>query len=100
MESGKRFMAAVCGNDLMAIGAIRAFREKGLRIPEDVSVMGFDGIAMGRYITPALTTMEVDAKTFGEKAFDLLYTNMVQDTTGFYLNKLRLMEGESTARRR
>ena len=100
MESGKRFTAAVCGNDLMAIGAIRAFREKGLRIPEDVSVMGFDGIAMGRYITPALTTMEVDAKTFGEKAFDLLYTNMVQDTTGFYLNKLRLVEGESTARRR
>lgn len=100
MESGERFTAAICGNDMMAIGAMRAFREKGLRIPGDVSVIGFDGIDMGRYMTPALTTLVVDAKTFGEKAFDLLYTNMEQDTTGFYLNKLTLLEGESTARRK
>ena len=100
LETGKRFTAAICGNDLMALGAMRAFQEKGLRIPEDVSIMGFDGIAMDRYITPSLTTPRVNARTFGEKAFDLLYTNIVKDTTGFYLNKLTLVEGESTAARK
>lgn len=100
LDTGRTFTAAICGNDLMALGAMRAFQEKGLRIPEDVSVIGFDGIAIGRYLTPTLTTLMVNVKTFGEKAFDLLYTNIVKDTTGFYLNKLTLVEGESTARRK
>ena len=99
METEKHFTAAICGNDLMAMGAMRAFSEKGLRIPGDVSVIGFDGIAMDRYMAPSLTTLAVNARTFGEKAFDLLNTNILKDTTGFYLNKLTLVEGESTARR-
>lgn len=94
------FTAVICGNDLMAIGAMRAFYERGLHIPEDVSVMGFDGIDLSRYQMSSLTTMAVEAKTFGEKAFDLLYASMVYETTGFYSHKLKLIQGESTAPRR
>ena len=98
LDSGKRFTAAICGNDLMAIGAMRAFAERGLSVPRDVSVMGFDGIDIGRYLSVPLTTMAVDKKEFGEKAFELLYHNIVNNITGFYLNRLIFTEGKSTAR--
>ena len=96
LESKRRFTAVICGNDLMAIGAMRAFREQGRRIPEDVSVMGFDGITLGSYLSPSLTTMAVDAKAFGEKAFELLYTSMTQDKVEVYQSELTLWENEST----
>lgn len=84
----------------MAIGAMRAFFERGLRVPEDISVVGFDGIDLGRFQTPSLTTLAVDARDFGEKAFELLYASMTQETTSFYSSKLKLIQGESTAQRR
>lgn len=96
LKSGRPFSAAVCGNDLMAFGAIRAFREHGLRIPEDVSVMGFDGIQMGEYWDPPLTTMSLDKKEFGYKAFALLYNNIVNDNTGYSMIKLNFHKGGST----
>lgn len=99
VESGKPFTAAICGNDLMAIGAMKAFLDSGLRVPEDVSVIGFDGIDIGRYWSVPLTTLAVDERAFGETAFDLLYSNMSKGTTGFYLNELTFVEGKSTARR-
>ena len=94
------FTAVICGNDLMAIGAIRAFEEAGLRVPDDVSVMGFDGIEIGQYIRRPLTTMSVNREFFGRKVFDLLYNNIQNDVTGFFRNLLSLHEGESTAPRR
>lgn len=100
LDSGTPFTAVICGNDLMAIGAMRAFFERGLRVPDDISVIGFDGIDLSRYQTPSLTSLAVEAKTFGEKAFDLLYAAMTQETTGFYSNKLKMICGESTAQRR
>ena len=45
-------------NDLMAIGAIQALSEAGLKIPADISIMGFDGIEVGQYLTPPLTTVQ------------------------------------------
>ncbi len=98
LESGTPVTAVICGNDLMAIGAIRAFFERGLRVPEDISVVGFDGIELGRYQSPSLTTLAVEVNAFGEKAFDLLYAAMTKQTTGFYSNKLKLIRGESTGK--
>lgn len=97
MDSGRPFTAAICGNDLMAIGAIKAFHERGLQVPRQVSVMGFDGIGLGRYLSPTLTTMAINERTFGEKAFELLYNNIMTNTTGFYNNELTFEQGESTA---
>jgi DNA-binding LacI/PurR family transcriptional regulator len=49
--------AICCGSDIMAIGAIQAARQRGLRVPDDVSVVGFDGSALTAYLSPPLTTV-------------------------------------------
>ena len=98
LASGKKFTAVICLNDLMAMGAIAAFEDAGLNVPEDVSVMGFDDIMFARAWRPAITTMAVSKQEFGKKAFELLYTNIKQGTTGYYMSQLELKERESTAR--
>ena len=82
----------------MALGAMKALKARGLRIPEDVSVMGFDGISYGQYWEPTLTSMSMDKIQFGKKAFELLYTNMSRGSTGYFQNDLELVEGQSTAK--
>ncbi|WP_239451930.1 LacI family DNA-binding transcriptional regulator [Frondihabitans sp. PAMC 28766] len=57
---GPRVDAVFCFNDLLAIGAIRTLLAAGLRVPEDVAVVGFDDIEAGRYHTPSLTTVSPD----------------------------------------
>jgi LacI family transcriptional regulator len=58
LENNKELPTAMfCSNDEMAFGAIRAITEKGLRVPEDISVVGFDDIDMCKYITPSLSTV-------------------------------------------
>lgn len=69
---GDRVTAVACGNDEIALGAIRAFGERGLRVPEDVSVMGFDDSPIAAYSMPALTTMAQDFTSLGSAAFESL----------------------------
>jgi len=66
-------------NDLMAIGAMDAIREKNLRIPEDVSVVGFDNREVSNYVFPKLTTVEIDLKTIGYTAAQMV-TQKLNDT--------------------
>ena len=54
---GHKFSALYCTSDLVAMGAYKALNEAGVRIPEDVSVVGFDGISLGNFLNPPLTTM-------------------------------------------
>lgn len=98
IDSGRAFTAVICLNDLMAMGAIAALEDSGLRVPEDVSVMGFDDIVYARAWRPAITTMAVAKQEFGKKAFDLLYTNIKQGTTGYYLSQLELKKRTSTGK--
>lgn len=64
--------AVLCGNDELAIGVLRAMAEAGRRVPEDVSVVGFDGHPLGALWTPPLTTVEQDFVELGRQAFGLL----------------------------
>jgi LacI family transcriptional regulator len=57
LERRLPFTALFAYNDLSAIGAIRAFQEEGLRVPGDISVVGFDDIQIAAYNTPSLTTV-------------------------------------------
>ena len=66
----------VCGNDLIAISAMRCMSEHGIRIPEDVSVTGFDGIRWSDLTTPRLTTIAQPLGAIGSKAFDILRERM------------------------
>jgi DNA-binding LacI/PurR family transcriptional regulator len=61
-----------CSNDFMAMGAMKAIREKGLRIPDDISIVGFDDIEMASYFFPELTTIHQPAYQMGLKGAELL----------------------------
>lgn len=96
LRSGRRFTAVICLNDLMAMGAISAFQEAGLRVPQDVSVMGFDDIIFSQAWHPGITTMGGARGNFGKKAFELLYANIQNGVTGYYMNQLELIVRGST----
>jgi DNA-binding LacI/PurR family transcriptional regulator len=89
--------AVLCGNDDQALGVIRAAHDLGLRIPADLSVVGFDDVPAARFYTPALTTVRFDFAALGRRALDLLIrdrasasevappTLVVRESTGPYL---------------
>jgi DNA-binding LacI/PurR family transcriptional regulator len=68
LNAGHHFTALFSFNDISAIGAVRAFRDAGLRVPEDVSVVGFDDIQAAAYLTPRLTTVRQPLRQMGEMA--------------------------------
>ncbi len=72
----------VC-NDMMAIGAIRAINKFGLRVPEDISIIGFDNIPIAEAIMPALTTIAQPIQLIAQKAMELLFSRMRGDTSDF-----------------
>jgi LacI family transcriptional regulator len=64
--------AVFAANDSMAVGVLAAFAAAGIRVPETISVVGFDDIPIARYVAPPLTTMRVDIAELGRRAFALL----------------------------
>lgn len=64
--------AVFCFNDLMALGALRALYEAGLRVPEDVALVGFDDVEEAEYAVPSLTTVAPDKTAIAEAAVDAL----------------------------
>lgn len=70
--AAKRPSAWFVANDTMAIGAIKALQEQGLSVPEQVRVIGFNDLAVGRYLTPALSTVHVATQEMGQAAVHLL----------------------------
>jgi DNA-binding LacI/PurR family transcriptional regulator len=65
LASGERPTAIVCVNDVMAVGALRELRECGIRVPQDVSVTGFDNVKLSEFCYPALTTVHIPRDTIG-----------------------------------
>jgi len=72
LARGRPFSALFAQNDQMAIGALRALREAGRRIPEDISVVGYDDIPMAEYCEPPLTTIRQPMREVGAVATRLL----------------------------
>jgi len=84
LEKREEFTAIFSSNDQMAIGAVRALKEKGLKVPEDVSIVGFDNIEASSIIDPPLTTVMQPIYEMGKKATEIL---------------LRLINGENIERK-
>jgi len=72
LELEDRPTAVFAAGDNLAIGAMQAIREKGLTVPDDISVVGFDDIETARYLTPALTTVHQDMVQLGHQAADMV----------------------------
>ncbi|WP_455383069.1 LacI family DNA-binding transcriptional regulator [Salinispira pacifica] len=77
LELDERPTAVFAGNDLIAYGAYKAIRDAGLRIPEDISVVGFDDDYLSRYLSPPLTTMSLPAAGLGSIAAGLVAQQIV-----------------------
>ena len=71
-EKTRDFTAVFCFNDIAAIGAIRSLKDVGLRVPEDVSVVGFDDIQSAAYSTPSLTTVRQPLLEMGKRGAEIL----------------------------
>ncbi|MCD5415410.1 MAG: LacI family transcriptional regulator [Clostridiales bacterium] len=72
------FDAIFCGNDLIAIGVLKALRQQGLRVPEDVGLVGFDNIHMARMMDPELTTVDQPNYEMGYQSAKMLI-NMIEN---------------------
>lgn len=90
MRSGEKFTAVYATSDVFAAGVYRALMEAGLRVPEDVSVMGYDGIEMGDYLYPKLTTMAQPVEKLALATCELLHDLMDDQCT----NKTLVFEGK------
>lgn len=78
LSCAERPTAIFCENDEMAIGAIQRIRQSGLRVPEDISVAGFDDIPFAAYCDPPLTTIAQPAEAFGRHAVEMLVAQFEQ----------------------
>jgi DNA-binding LacI/PurR family transcriptional regulator len=74
LRTGKAPTAVVCSNDWTAIGALHAIDAAGLRVPEDISIVGFDDIPLATYTNPPLTSVRMSARDVGSTAFDALFS--------------------------
>jgi DNA-binding LacI/PurR family transcriptional regulator len=72
LATGFEPTAVVCVNDFMAVGVLRELREHGLRIPQDVSVTGFDNIKLSEFSFPPLTTVHIPRQQIGHIVFECL----------------------------
>lgn len=72
LSSSNRVTAIFCANDIVAIGALRAVTELGLKVPKDLSIVGYDDISSAEYLSPSLTTISQPLETMAGAAVDIL----------------------------
>jgi DNA-binding LacI/PurR family transcriptional regulator len=65
-------------NDMVALGAMQAVQSMGLSVPDDISIIGFDGLPLGGYATPALTSVQTNRASLGSIGVTLLVERMTQ----------------------
>lgn len=85
-------------SDVIAIGAMKALHDKGLRVPEDVSVVGFDGTEQAAYTIPALTTVAQPAEEIAEEAVRSLMASSAGEKGRHVLLPAQIVEGGSVAK--
>ncbi len=96
LADGKKLPDAVaCANDQMAIGLCKAFEERGIRVPEDISVVGYDSVFEGQTSPRPITSALIPAEEFGEYAFNFLTDRMNGKMPESFKLRSRLLIGSS-----
>ena len=87
-----------CGNDLAALGAIKALTEENIKIPKDISVIGIDDIAMAGFSVPMLTTVSIPKEQLGKKAAKFIVDRILNgnDINVIMMIPFKLIIREST----
>lgn len=98
LAGGADFTALVVGNDQMALGAMAALRAHGLRVPDDVSIVGFDDIPEAAYFAPPLTTVRQNFAALGEQSVEYLMALIENPSTPVHQRVLypQFVERQST----
>lgn len=101
ISSGADFDAVFCANDLLALGALRSLRRHGLRVPEDVAIIGIDDIEEARFASPSLSSVFIDRAWMAAKAIELLRARLEgpEAPPQHLMVPFRLMVRESSAPR-
>ena len=76
LDRGRKFTALFAMSDVMALGAIRALNDRGIRVPEDVSVMGFDGLPFSDFLSPRLSTVRQNAALLASRSIQILLDHL------------------------
>ena len=98
LEKGREFTALFTASDVMAVGAIRALHEKGLRVPQDVSVIGFDGLAVGSFMIPKLSSVVQPTHMMADRAIEILISQFEGEVKPVHeMMPFELLEQESVA---
>lgn len=84
LARGRKFTAIFAMSDVMAIGALRALRDAGLEVPRDVAVMGFDGLAVGGYTVPTLSTICQEVQEMAGRSIGMLLENISESRPARY----------------
>lgn len=87
--------AICCGNDLIAIGAIQGLKDKGIKVPEEVKIIGFDDISISKYLDPPLTTVKQPIYKLGEEAVNILVSIIEKKDT----EMIKILETEIVERK-
>lgn len=96
LEARPHLTAVFAFSDIMAIGAIRALGDHGLRVPQDVSVCGFDGLELSQYLIPRLTTIRQPTQKMASRGMDILLRTIREGAESVHqLIPYELVEGES-----
>ena len=97
-RAGERPTGVICSSDLMAVGVLHEARSRGLKVPDDLSVVGFDGIAAADWVEPRLTTIEQPIDEIAETAVRALLTLIEEPGRELpsYLFRPKLRERAST----
>lgn len=95
INSGKKFTAISCASDLIAIGAIKALRENGLNVPNDIAIVGFDDIPTAEHLAPALTTIRQDTFAAGQALVDSVLMLINEEVVSSSLLETKLIVRDS-----
>ena len=98
LDRGRDFTAIFAMSDVMAIGAIRALRDAGKQVPEDVSVVGFDGLPIGAYTIPKLTTVTQPVQELAERSIRLLQETIEGNRTAVHETVTVALERRESAK--
>lgn len=97
IKTDDRPTAIFCGNDNLALAAISAIHDAGLRVPEDISVAGFDNVMTSRFFYPPLTTVDMPKYELGQTSMVLLLRKIKGETVDDIRLKTKLIIRKSTA---
>jgi LacI family transcriptional regulator len=80
LDEHDRPTAIIAANDLVASGVIRGARDRGWRVPDDLSVTGWDNVPVGQFLSPSLTTVDIDLERLGSNAMKRLIASVRKES--------------------